>query len=81
MHQLNSTKRARVTSNAIHLPGSRILHFVRFRYPIQILDPARTDFFRSRSITIIEDAKLEAGHLVLSNPLTFWCDFSRKPVG
>jgi hypothetical protein len=35
MHQLNSTKRARVTSNAIHLPGSRILHYVRFRYPIQ----------------------------------------------
>jgi hypothetical protein len=34
MHQLNSTKRARVTSNAIHLPGSRILHYVRFRYPI-----------------------------------------------
>jgi hypothetical protein len=35
MHQLNSTKRARVTSNAIHLPGSRILHYVRFRYPIE----------------------------------------------
>jgi hypothetical protein len=34
MHQLSSTKRARVTSNAIHLPGSRILHYVRFRYPI-----------------------------------------------
>jgi hypothetical protein len=34
MHLLNSTKRARVTSNAIHLPGSRILHYVRFRYPI-----------------------------------------------
>jgi hypothetical protein len=34
MHQPNSTKRARVTSNAIHLPGSRILHYVRFRYPI-----------------------------------------------
>jgi hypothetical protein len=34
MHQLNSTKRAHVTSNAIHLPGRRILHFVRFRYPI-----------------------------------------------
>jgi hypothetical protein len=34
MHQLNNTKRARVTSNAIHLPGSRILHYVRFRYPI-----------------------------------------------
>jgi hypothetical protein len=32
MHQLNSTKRARVTSNVIHLPGSRILHYVRFRY-------------------------------------------------
>jgi hypothetical protein len=35
VHQLNSTKRARVTSNAIHLPGSRILHYVRFRYPIR----------------------------------------------
>jgi hypothetical protein len=34
MHQLNSTKRARVTSNAIHLPSSRILHYLRFRYPI-----------------------------------------------
>jgi hypothetical protein len=34
MHQLNSIKRARVTSNAIHLPCSRILHYVRFRYPI-----------------------------------------------
>jgi hypothetical protein len=34
MHQLNSTKRARLTSNAIHLPGSRILHYFRFRYPI-----------------------------------------------
>jgi hypothetical protein len=37
MHQLNSTKRARVTSNAIHLPGSRILHYVRFRYPIDLI--------------------------------------------
>jgi hypothetical protein len=35
MHQLNSTKRARVTSNAIHLPSSRILHYVRLRYPIE----------------------------------------------
>jgi hypothetical protein len=35
MQQLNSTKRARVTSNAIHLLGSQILHYIRTRYPIQ----------------------------------------------
>jgi hypothetical protein len=31
-NQQNSTKRAHVTSN---LPGSQILHYVRFRYPIK----------------------------------------------
>jgi hypothetical protein len=43
MHQLNSTKRARVTSNAIHLPGSRILHYVRFRYPIKEINKYLVD--------------------------------------
>jgi hypothetical protein len=33
-HQLKTTKRAPVTSNAIHLPGSRFLHYIRFTYPI-----------------------------------------------
>jgi hypothetical protein len=42
IHQLKTTKRALVTSNAIHLTGSRILHYIRFTYPIwdtPILDP------------------------------------------
>jgi hypothetical protein len=45
MHQLNSTKRACVTSNAIHLPSSRILHYVRFRYLAKPFSTVCTDPF------------------------------------
>jgi hypothetical protein len=42
-----STKRACITSNAIHLPGSLILHHVCFRYPI-----GRQSYYKAYSSSI-----------------------------
>jgi hypothetical protein len=54
MHQLNSTKRACVTSNAIYLPGSRILHYVRLRYPIFLRKVSRVIFLLVPNISLQE---------------------------